>query len=154
FSDPRFQLFAPPPPAPPAPPPQSPAAKIEHNPYLTIRFGLLTPESLERCRTFINQYGLVFDAALPTYGVPKEVLCGHLRIETTFGLATVLTPHPLGTAPAFSRLVTLYVRQTTRSRQEFAVTQLKELIAAAVTNGWDLFTVPGSSTGAIGLLQF
>src|SRR5262249_25255052 len=151
FEDPRFKLYAPPPASPPPPPPtQTPAQVHERNPYLTVRFGLLTPESLERCRTFINQYGSAFYAAVCAYGVPEEVICGHLRIETNFGLATSLTPHPLGTAPAFSRLVTLYVRQSTRSRQTFAVTQLRELIAAAVKNEWDLFAVPGSSTGAIG----
>ena len=151
FDEPRFHLYTPPPPA----APQGAGPKDhERNPYLTVRFGLLTPESLERCRVFVNQYYSVFDAALNTYGVPKEVICGHLRIETNFGGATSLTPHPLGTAPAFSRLVTLYVRQSTRKRQKFAVTQLRDLIGAAIKNGWDLFDVPGSSTGAIGLLQF
>lgn len=151
FDDPRFQLYTPPPPA----PPQQSIGPKDHqrNPYLTVRFGLLTPESLERCRGFINQYGFAFDEAVRAYGVPKEVICGHLRIETNFGMTTPLSPHPMGAAAAFSRLVTLYVRQTTRKRQKFAVTELEALIAAAVTNGWDLFDVPGSSTGAIGLLQ-
>ena len=152
FDAPRFQLYQPPP---PAPPPQNPGPKNhERNPYLATRFGLLTPESLERCRAFINQYYSAFEAALKAYGVPEGVLCGHLRIETNFGMPTSLTLHPLGTAPAFNRLVTLYVRRTTRKRQKFAVTQLRDLIAAAIKNDWDLFDVPGSSTGAIGLLQF
>ena len=65
------------------------------------------------------------------------------------------TQHPFGTAPAFNRLVTLYVHHsTTHNRQKFALVQLKDLIRAAQTNHWDLFEIPGSSTGAIGLLQF
>src|ERR1700722_9555590 len=152
FDEPRFQLYTPPPSTPP--PQRSGPKDRERNPYLTARFGLLTPESLERCRSFINQYNSVFDAALKTYGVPEGIICGHLRIETNFGTPTSLTRYPLGTAPAFNRLVTLYVRQTTRKRQKFAVNQLRDLIEAAVKNNWDLFDIPGSSTGAIGLLQF
>jgi membrane-bound lytic murein transglycosylase B len=61
-----------------------------------------------------------------------------------------------------SRLVSLYLHPPARSqgnssfasRQQFAVNQLVLLMAAAVTNGWDLFSVPGSPTGAIGLAQF
>ena len=152
FDEPRFQLYAPPP-STPSPKGHGPKDH-ERNPYLTARFGLLTPESLERCRSVINQYNSVFDAALKTYGVPEGIICGHLRIETNFGTPTSLTHYPLGTAPAFNRLVTLYVRQTTRRRQKFAVNQLRDLIEAAVKNNWDLFDIPGSSTGAIGLLQF
>src|SRR5262249_26298391 len=133
FDAPQFQLYQPPP---AAPPPASSGAPKNHerNPYLTTRFGLLTDDSLERCRSFINQYYSAFDAALKTYGVPQSVICGHLRIETNFGRPTSLTLHPLGTAPAFNRLVTLYVRQSTRKRQKFAVTQLRDLIAAAIKN--------------------
>jgi membrane-bound lytic murein transglycosylase B len=152
FDEPRFQLYAPPPSTPPTKG-HGPKDR-ERNPYLTARFGLLTPESLERCHSLINQYNSVFDAALKTYGVPEGIICGHLRIETNFGTPTSLSPYPLGTAPAFNRLVTLYVRQTTRRRQKFAVNQLRDLIEAAVKNNWDLFDIPGSSTGAIGLLQF
>jgi membrane-bound lytic murein transglycosylase B len=153
FLDPRFALTVPPP---PSPPPATPGPKeTERNPYLTKRFGLLTSESLERGRQFISAHALAFDAARTIYGVPEEVICGHLRIETDFGVATPRTQRPLGAAPAFNRLVTLYVhRSATRTRQKFALAQLKSLIQAAQTNHWDLFEIPGSSTGAIGLLQF
>ena len=160
FSDPRLTLYPPPE---PAPEPSSPLPKTrQRNPYLTERFGLLTPESLERCRSFVAAHALAFDAANKLYSVPREVICGHLRLETDFGIPTRLTPHPLGTIPAVSRLVSLYVRQPRRARrgstfahrQEFAVNQLSLLLAAASANGWDLFTVPGSPTGAIGLSQF
>jgi membrane-bound lytic murein transglycosylase B len=161
FADPRLTLYPPPEPA----PPPSPAAKksTQRNPYLTEHFGLLTPESLERCRFFIAAHTLAFDAAYKVFGVPREVICGHLRLETDFGIPTTLTPHPLGTIPAVSRLVSLYVRQprsrraSTSSfahRQLFAVNELGLLFAAAKANGWDLFSVPGSVTGAIGLSQF
>jgi membrane-bound lytic murein transglycosylase B len=160
FSDPRLTVYPPPEPA----PPPSPATQKtrQRNPYLTERFGLLTPTSLERCRSFIAAHSLAFDAALTLYGVTREVICGHLRLETDFGIPTTLTPHPLGSIPAVSRLVSLYVRPPLHSRrgstfahrQEFAVNQLGLLFAAAAANGWDLFAVPGSPTGAIGLAQF
>ena len=153
FLDPRFVLTVPPPSSPSAPTPG--AKETERNPYLTKRFGLLTPESLERGRQFIAAHTLAFDAANTIYGVPKEVICGHLRLETDFGIVTPRTRFPFGTAPAFNRLVTLYVHHnTTHNRQKFALAQLRDLIRAARANHWDLFEIPGSSTGAIGLLQF
>ena len=160
FADPRLTLYTPPEPTPA--PTAHPPREHERNPYLTNRFGLLAPESLERCREFVQAHYLAFDAAYQIYGVPKEVICGHLRIETDFGIATRLSPHPLGTIPAIDRLVTLYVRRPTRRqsqtrfirRQGFALNQLKDLLQASNENGWDLFEIPGSSTGAIGLVQF
>ena len=160
FADPRLTLYPPPEPA-PAPHPGAQKTR-QRNPYLTERFGLLTPESLERCRSFIAAHALAFDAAYRVYGVPREIICGHLRLETDFGVPTGLSPHPFGTIPAVSRLVSMYVKKPLRPRrsssfahrQEFAANELRLLLTAAVTNDWDLFTVPGSPTGAIGLSQF
>ena len=160
LNDPRLTIYHPPESA------VSPAAPVpkehERNPYFTERFGLLTSESLERCKDFIQAHLSAFDAAFHIYGVPKEVICGHLRIETDFGIPTKLSPHPLGTIPAIDRLVTLYVRRPSRKlprkrivqRQAFALAELKDLLNAASRFGWDLFQIPGSSTGAIGLVQF
>jgi membrane-bound lytic murein transglycosylase B len=160
FNDPRLTIYHPPEPA-LAPPP--PALKEhERNPYFTERFGLLTTESLERCKDFIQAHSSAFESALRIYGVPKEVICGHLRIETDFGVPTRLSPHPLGKIPAINWLVTLYVRNPSRTmprrrfvqRQAFALIELKDLLNAASKFGWDLFEIPGSPTGAIGLPQF
>ena len=161
FADPRLTISTPPEPA-PTPRPTPAPKDLERNPYLTRRFGLLAPESLERCRGFVEAHELAFEAARTIYGVPKEIVCGHLRIETDFGMPTTLTPHPLGTIPALDRLIGLYVRRPTRKqnaskfahRQAFALNELKYLLRAASDNGWDLFQIPGSSTGAIGLVQF
>src|SRR5580698_10309774 len=49
FADPRLTISTPPEPT-PAPRPSPLPKDVERNPYLTRRFGLLTPESLERCR--------------------------------------------------------------------------------------------------------
>jgi membrane-bound lytic murein transglycosylase B len=160
LNDRRLTIYHPPEPA--LPPPAPSPKEQERNPYFTKRFGLLTSESLERCKEFIQAHLLAFDAAFQIYGVPKEVICGHLRIETDFGIPTKLSPHPLGTTPAINRLVTLYVCRPSRKqprnrfvqRQAFALVQLKDLLQAASKFGWDLFQVPGSPTGAIGLVQF
>jgi membrane-bound lytic murein transglycosylase B len=160
LNDPRLTIY--PPPEPAVPPPAPVPKEHERNPYFTKRFGLLTSESLERCKDFIQAHLLAFDAAFQIYGVPKEVICGHLRIETDFGISTKLSPHPLGTTPAINRLVALYVIRPRRKqprnrfvqRQAFALIELKDLLNAASKFGWDLFQVPGSSTGAIGLVQF
>jgi membrane-bound lytic murein transglycosylase B len=160
LNDPRLTIY--PPPEPAVPPPAPVPKEHERNPYFTKRFGLLTSESLERCKDFIQVHLLAFEAAYQIYGVPREVICGHLRIETNFGIPTKLSPNPLGTVPAIDRLVTLYVRRPSRKqpqnrfvqRQTFALDELKDLLRAARNFGWDLFQVPGSSTGAIGLVQF
>ena len=160
FNDPRVEIYGPPG---TLARPSAPAKKErEKNPYLTKRFGLLSWESLERCRLFVNAHAASFATAYEQYGVPKEVICGHLRIETNFGIPTKLSPHPLGTRPAINQLLTLYVRnsilaeQETRSfkRLEFAFLELSKLLAAGKQFGWDLFEIPGSPTGAIGLAQF
>ena len=161
FGDPRLEIYEPSPPA--AEQPESrPQKEREKNPYLTKRFGLLSQESLERCRSFINAHAATFAAAYEKYGVSKEVICGHLRIETDFGIPTKLSPHPWGSRPAINQLVSLYVRNSSSrdqgphslQRQEFAFAETSKLLAAAKKFGWDLFEVPGSPTGAIGLVQF
>jgi membrane-bound lytic murein transglycosylase B len=162
FADPRLQIYEPPKPTTPPPPPPVGPREHERNPYLTNRFGLLTPESLERCRSIVEEHALAFQAAYDIYGVPKEVICGHMRIETNFGMPTKLSPNPFGSFPAINRLLTLYVRRpapktTTSSfasRQAFAVRELTDLLRAGQAQGWDLFEIPGSPTGAIGLGQF
>ena len=160
FTDPRLEIYYPPEPERQKATPLQ--KERERNPFLTMRFGLLTAESLERCRGFLRAHALAFDAAYRIYGVPREIICGILRIETNFGMPTKLSPNPVGTIPAINRLVTLYVRwpPSERSvrhfarRQEFALNELKDLLVAGCRFGWDLFQIPGSPTGAIGLAQF
>src|SRR5229473_6678419 len=120
LNDPRLTIHSPP--EPEVSPRATAPKEYERNPYFTRRFGLLTSESLERCKEFIQAHLLAFDAAYQIYGVPREVICGHLRIETDFGIPTKLSPHPLGTVPAIDRLVTLYVRRPTHQqpRDRFA----------------------------------
>src|SRR5579885_2592505 len=48
FADPRLTILPTPQPSPA--PPAAPKRTRERNPYLTERFGLLTPASIERCR--------------------------------------------------------------------------------------------------------
>ena len=160
FTDPRLEIYYPPEPERQKATPLQ--KERERNPFLTMRFGLLTAESLERCRGFLQAHALAFDAAYRTYGVPREIICGILRIETNFGMPTKLSPNPVGTIPAINRLVTLYVRPLPGEssprhfarRQAFAVYELKYLLEASHRLGWDLFAIPGSPTGAIGLPQF
>ena len=161
FRDPRLEIYQPPPPT-AEQPPSSPQEERERNPYFTKRFGLVSPEALERCRSFISTHAATLAAAYEEYGVSKEIICGHLRIETDFGIPTKLSPNPLGKRPAINQLISLYVRnsslkdQGTRfvRRQEFAFAEVSKLIAAGKNFSWDLFGVPGSPTGAIGLVQF
>ena len=45
-------------------------------------------------------------------------------------------------------------RAIAASSRGYWLNQLTLLLAAAVANGWDLFAIPGSPTGAISLTQF
>jgi len=161
FRDQRLIIYQPPAPAPEQPSSRPPKER-ERNPYFTKRFGLLTPESLERCRSFLSEHAGTVADAYEKYGVPQEIICGHLRIETDFGIPTKLSPHPFGTRPAINQLVSLYVRNPSQNdqvakflrRQKFAFTEISKLIAAGKKFDWDLFAIPGSPTGAIGLVQF
>jgi membrane-bound lytic murein transglycosylase B len=161
FGDPRLAIYRPPEPT-AEQPPSAPRKERERNPYFAKRFGLLTQGSFERCRSFIQAHALTFDAAYEIYGVPKEIICGHVRIETDFGIPTKLSPNPLGTRPAINQLVTLYVRKPALKkrnsrfirRQEFAFREITNLIWTGEKFGWDLFEVAGSPTGAVGLVQF
>jgi len=114
LNDPRLTIHSPP--EPEVSPRATAPKEYERNPYFKRRFGLLTSESLERMQEFIQAHLLAFDAAYHIYGVPREVICGHLRIETDFGIPTKLSPHPLGTIPAINRLVSLYVRKPSRKQ--------------------------------------
>ena len=100
FGDARLAIYQPPAPTPEAPPAVKPPRELERNPYFTKRFGLITPESLERCRAFIGAHEAALAAAEEMFGVTREVICGHLRLETNFGIATRLTPNPFGTRAA------------------------------------------------------
>ncbi len=154
FSDDRLELYrasAPQPQPPPEPKPKTP----QKNPFLSERFGLLTDESLERCRTFYIENKEIFDDAETEYGVPKETICGHLRIETNFGIATAKSPHPFGRHPAVNYLYSLYVLNPRLRR--FAYGELRAFFQIADRNGWtedDIFETLGSPTGAVGLPQF
>jgi membrane-bound lytic murein transglycosylase B len=157
FNDPRLIVYRPSAIQPSSAEPKEP----EPNPLLTKGFGLLTRESLERCREFFQAYTFAFAAAYRIYGVPREVICGILRIETDFGIPTGSSPNPVGSLPALNQLVTLYVRQLGKGsplyfaqHQEFALHQLKYFLQAANRFAWDVFQIPGSPTGAIGLAQF
>ncbi|OGY98972.1 MAG: hypothetical protein A2945_03960 [Candidatus Liptonbacteria bacterium RIFCSPLOWO2_01_FULL_52_25] len=171
FDDTRLTVYEPPPPAPPSPPGPAPRRRV--NPYLTERFGLLTDVSFERCRTFYRDHQETMDAAHDIFGVPKEVICGILRIETNFGIPTKLSPSPFGSRPIVNSLYSMYVRrplvcqgsgskrkcapmpqaQFTR-RQQFALGEMRHLFSFVERLQWDPFSIPGSPTGAFGLPQF
>jgi membrane-bound lytic murein transglycosylase B len=110
----------------------------------------------------METHALTFAAAYQIYGVPREIICRHLRIETDFGIPTKLSLKPLGTRPAINQLITLYVRKPAVKRQEsefihrqeFALGEIRNLIWTGEKFGWDLFEIPGSPTGAVGLPQF
>src|SRR6266849_3854524 len=68
FRDQRLIIYQPPAPAPEQPSSRPPKER-ERNPYFTKRFGLLTPESLERCRSFLSEHAGTAADAYERYGV-------------------------------------------------------------------------------------
>src|SRR5215469_4764427 len=59
FADPRLKVYHPP--KPERKTSTSLQRERERNPFLRARFGLLTAESLERCRGFLQAHALAFD---------------------------------------------------------------------------------------------
>ncbi len=151
FSDDRLTLYRASTPQPnPKPEPDQPK-----NPLFRERFGLLTDTSLERCTNFYAENREAFGPNNIEDDKLNQAACGILRIETNFGIPTKLSPYPLGSHPAIIYLYSLYVLNP--GMRNFAFNQLKAFFEFAPKNGWDvddLFELPGSPTGAIGLFQF
>lgn len=133
----------------------------------------LKPESLAKCREYMERHKDAFAAMKKEYGVPKEVVAGLLMVETQLGaylgksssfwslacLAASDTPErvnpvlvalPLPMTPD----KTEWVAKLLRERSAWAYKELLALITHCEKNSADPLVMPGSVYGAIGICQF
>jgi membrane-bound lytic murein transglycosylase B len=96
-------------------------------------------------KDFIERYREELNKAEKKYGVDKRYVVSILGIESDFCKYR-------GKYKAVNALVTLYVLVDTR--QSFAYTQLKEIIAYSSKTGISLYDLSSSYAGAIGCAQF
>ncbi len=133
---------------------------------------LLSEESWRRGREYMEKHAAILALAEEKHGVPKEIIVAILRTETYLGKGLGDDPaavrsyfkRGLGVHPAINTLYTLYIRN--KGRALYAVRngrrlkrfdpaeQIVYLVKICLENGWDIFAIPGSSAGAIGIPQF
>jgi len=114
-------------------------------PYFGKKFGLLTKNSIERGRKFLNDNNETLVRVEATYGVDKEIIIAILRIETNFNKYA-------GKYPIFNSLLTLTLMENKRSA--WAENELIELFWISKTLNKDPLSIKGSWAGAFGMAQF
>jgi membrane-bound lytic murein transglycosylase B len=114
-------------------------------PYFGKKFGLLTKQSIERGRKFLNENKEVLVRVEETYGVDKEIIIAILRVETNLSKY-------VGKYPIFNSLLTLTLMENKRSA--WAENELIELFWISKTLNKDPLSIKGSWAGAFGIAQF
>ena len=112
----------------------------------TTEFWYLKNDSIEKCADFAHWQGMWLEKAEKEYGVPPEYIVSELRLETRLG-------HYLGEHPAINSLISKYLHRQGSSR-EFYYGEIKALLRDYKYFASDIFELPGSSSGAIGIMQF
>ena len=98
----------------------------------------------EMAPRFIEKYRDQLVRCEQEYGISKEIITAVIGIESCYGHAT-------GEYYAFNVYVSMYLRNY---RQEFALTQLEELLKFVERTGTDMFSLQSSYGGAMGYMQF
>lgn len=156
------RAFVPPPPRDPNAPKRAPRPLYK---------GVVTAETIAKCRTFLQDNADAFARAERQFGVPKEVAVSLLLVETRLGTL-------MGKVPAFLTLASMsatrspeqietylaglpgadahrdWVAERMQQRSDWAYKELAAFIRFARAAHIDPMSVPGSIYGAIGLCQY
>lgn len=155
----------------PKPPRKAPVAEKSDTP--PVYKWALKPETVAKCKDYLDGHKEAFARMEKEYGVPKEVVAGLLMVETKLGaylgasssfwslacLAASDTPERVD--PALQALPLPmtqdkmeWVSKLLKERSVWAYKELLALITHCKANDLDPLTMPGSVYGAIGLCQF
>ena len=119
-----------------------PAEKFSWNRYR----GLFVNESSVRNGVrFMETHGQVLDRAQKEYGVPREIICAIIGIETRYGTV-------MGSLRVLDSLTTLSTEYPRRSK--FFFSELEHYMLLVNEHGLDPLAVRGSYAGAMGIPQF
>lgn len=151
------------------PPPRDPNAP--KRPPQTVYKGVITDETIAKCRAFLDANAAAFAQSERLTTVPKEVAVSLLFVETRLGTF-------MGKAPAFLTLASMsatrnpeqiptflsnlpdtashtdWITERMQKRSDWAYKELAAFIRFARAAGIDPMSVPGSIYGAIGLCQY
>ena len=119
-----------------------PAEKLSWNRYR----GLFVNEaSVRNGIRFMETHGRVLDRAQAQFGVPREIICAIIGIETRYGTV-------MGNLRVLDSLTTLSMEYPRRSK--FFSSELEQFMLLANEHGLDPLAVKGSYAGAMGIPQF
>ncbi len=133
--------------------------------------GVITPESVSLCRTYLETHKAAFDGAEARYGVPREIAVALLYVETRLGaflgkekafttLAGMAASTDPGHIPQYLEKLpgaetrTAWIQDKMRQRSDWAYKELAAFIRHTRAGKLDPLSMPGSIYGAVGLCQF
>ncbi len=154
----------------PRPPRKTPVKKPDGPP---VYKSMVTPESVAKCKAYLDAHAAAFTRMEEQYGVPKEVVVGLLMVETRLGTflghnssfwslaCMAAADKPDRVEPALRALplpMTAdkeeWLQKVLRERSAWAYKELLALIRHGMKNNLDPLAMPGSVYGAIGICQF
>lgn len=109
--------------------------------------GILSPKSLNSGKEFLLLHRDAFQAMYEKYGIDRTIIAAALRSESYFGLV-------LGDHLVITTLYTLYVLPPSPRWRDLALEHIEYFLRLTKIQQWDIFTLKGSSRGAIGIPQF
>ncbi|MDD2966335.1 MAG: lytic murein transglycosylase [Desulfovibrionaceae bacterium] len=133
--------------------------------------GTITEKHALLCRNFLKEYSAAFDQAEQQTGVPRNVACALLFVETRLG-ANVGKENALYTLASMALSTTPdsittwlskmegyeahldWMKDLMPKRAEWAYKELRALTAHAIKQNIDPRIMPGSIYGAVGMCQF
>lgn len=124
----------------PEPNPNAPARSLKRR-----LAANLTPAVIEDGRQYLRQHQASFQLAETRFGVPRQILCAILGVETRYGKI-------LGRFPAVDTLASLGFAST--RRQDYFRSELLSLLQMGHRGEIALAGLRGSFAGALGIPQF
>lgn len=135
--------------------------------------GVVTEANAKLCREYIAAHKEAFEAASARYGVPPNIACALLFVETRLGkvlgdvpenafytlasMAVSTKPRDisgwLDRMPGYARHMG-WMEETMRKRADWAYNETRALIRHMLRDGIAPSGLPGSIYGAVGLCQF
>lgn len=117
----------------------------EAKPWWQYRKIFITTSRIKAAVNFYKKYEKQLNQASKTYGVPQEIICAILGVETYFG-------RNMGSWRVLDALYTLGFHYP--KRQSYFSKEFANFVALCLRENWDITTVYGSYAGAMGMGQF
>ncbi len=117
----------------------------ESKPWFAYRKLFITTSRIDAGIRFYRDHEATLKAAYERYGVPPEIVCAIIGVETFYG-------KNMGTWSVLDALYTLGFRYP--PREAYFSKEFANFVKLALRENWDLRSVKGSYAGAMGLGQF